>query len=187
VFEKHLKRIKKSESGNPEEDEWTEITTLGERLPQQIMEDVPDRSIIIERKKTDNIEKYEKDAPLLKDQFKNTAQYVKLVKKHLADKQTNFKKFKEEKKEFDKQIATLKPKPQHTFDLSKLNFKENKVEILKNEIKILKEEREELKKTISHFKSQLDKSQLELNFKVEQIEDVYLELQRLEKKRNIEK
>ena len=100
MIEKHLKRIKKSESGNPQEDEWAEVTTisekipekderaevttLGEKLPQQIMEDITNRSVIIQRKKTDNIEKYEDDAPKLKDQFTNTAQYSKLVKKHIA-------------------------------------------------------------------------------------------------------
>ena len=76
LIEKHLKRIKKSETGNPADEEWAEVTTLSEKthedeqtrsaslgakLPQQIMEDIPDRSVIIQRKKTDNIEKYEND------------------------------------------------------------------------------------------------------------------------------
>ena len=127
MIEKHLKRIKKSETGNPADDVWEEVTTLtertpekdnlergtslGEKLPQQIMEDIPDRSVIIQRKKTDNIEKYESDAPKLKDQFTNTAQYSKLVKKHISDKQTSFEKFKKQNEEFDKQISALKPKP----------------------------------------------------------------------------
>ena len=86
MLEKHLKRIKKSESGNPEEDEWIEVTELGKKLPQQILEDIPDRSIIVERQNKDHIDHYEKAAPKLKDQFSNTAQYAKLVKKHVTDK-----------------------------------------------------------------------------------------------------
>lgn len=198
MIEKHLKRIKKSVTGNPADDEWAEVTTLGkkifekdeygkgaslgEKLPQQIMEDIPNRSVIIQRKKTDNIEKYEDDAPKLKDQFTNTAQYSKLVKKHITDKQSNFEKFKKQTEEFDRQILNLKPQRKHTFDLSKLNYKENNVETLKNELDTLSNEREEIKRNIAHFTNQLGKSQSELNFKVEQIEDIHHELKRLEKK-----
>jgi len=198
MIEKHLKRIKKSETGNPEDDEWAEVTTLskrldekdeqakslslGEKLPQQIMEDIPNRSVIIQRKKKDNIEKYENDAPELRDQFTNTAQYSKLVKKHIADKQSNFEKFKKQTEEFDRQILNLKPERKHTFDLSKLNYKEKNVEILKKELDTLATEREQIKKNISHFTNQLGRAKSELNFKVEQIEDIHHELKRLEKK-----
>jgi chromosome segregation ATPase len=187
MLERHLKRIKKSESGNPEEDIWEEVTTLGEKLPEQILEPVPDRSIIVERQKKDNIEKYEEDAPRLKDQFKNIAQFAKFVKKDIQDKKTNFEKFTEEKKQFDKQIATLQPKRTHRFDLSKLNFKENKVEILKNELEILSQERDEIKRSIEHFTNQLNQSQTELSFKIEQMEDIELELKRIEKKEILRK
>ena len=70
----------------------------------------------------------------------------------------------------------------HKFDLSKLNYKENKVEILKNELEILSNEREQIKRNIGHFKNQLEKAQSELNFKVEQIDDIQEELKRLHKK-----
>jgi len=66
MLEKHLKRIKKSESGNAEEDEWIEVSELGKKLPQQIIEDVPDRSIIVERQNRDHIDNYEKTAPKMK-------------------------------------------------------------------------------------------------------------------------
>ncbi len=198
MIEKHLKRIKKSESGNPADDEWAEVTaisekipqederaevtSLGEKLPQQIMEDVLDRSIIIQRKKTDNIEKYEKDAPKLKDLFKNTAQYTKSVQKHISEKKSNFEKFKKQTEDFDRQISTLKPERKHTFDLSKLNYKENNVEIIKNDLEILTNERQQVKKNIIHFTNQIEEANSELNFKVEQIEDIQHELRRLEKK-----
>ena len=41
--------IKKSETGVAEEDEWEEIPTLGEKMEDQFIEDVPERSVIIER------------------------------------------------------------------------------------------------------------------------------------------
>ncbi len=198
MIEKHLKRIKKSESGNPQEDEWAEVTTLsekipekddraevttlGEKLPQQIMEDVLDRSVIIQRKKIDNIEKYEDDAPKLKDLFTNTVQYSKFIKKHISEKKSNFEKFKKQTEEFDKQISTLKPERKHTFDLLKLNYKENNVEIIKNDLEIITNEREQIKRNIIHFTNQIESANSELNFKVEQIEDIQHELKRLEKK-----
>jgi len=182
MLERHLKRIKKSESGNPEEDEWETVTTLGEKLPEQILEPVPERSVIVERQKKDFIEKYEEDAPRLRDQFKNTAQFAKFVKKDIQERKTNFKKFTEEKKQFDKQIANLQPKRKHRFDLDKLNFKENKVEIFKKELEVLSQERDEIKRNIEHFTNQLNQAQAELSFKVEQMEDIELELKRIEKK-----
>ena len=39
--------------------------------------------------------------------------------------------------ELDSSIFTLKPQRKHTFDLSKLNYKENNVEIIKNDLEIL--------------------------------------------------
>ena len=182
MLEKHLKRIKKSESGNPEEDEWIEVTELGKKLPQQILEDVPDRSIIVERQNRDHIDKYEKAAPKLKDQFTNTAQYAKLVKKHVTNKKNDFQKFKKDTQKFDQQVAALKPKPKLTFDLDKLNYKENKVENLKKDLEVLTYERDEIKQKINHFTNQLKNAESELNFKVERIDDIKLELKRLEKK-----
>ena len=165
-MDKHLKRIKKSETGNPEEDVWVEVTDLGKRLPDQILDVVPQRSVIIEKDKKPNFEKYEEESPEIKDQFKNVAQYTKLVKKHVKDKELSFKKFKNEKEIFDKQIEGLKPKTIPKFDLAKLNFKENKVEILKSELEVLKNEKEEIKQQITHFTNKLKESQDELNFKV---------------------
>ena len=182
MLEKHLKRIKKSESGNAEEDEWIEVSELGKKLPQQILEDVPDRSIIVERQNIDHIENYEKAAPKLKDQFKNTAQYSELVKKHVTDKKNDFQKFKKDTQKFDKEVAALQPKRKLAFDLDKLNYKENKVDNLKAQLEDLTQERDEIKQTIIHFTNQLKQSESELNFKVEQMDDIKLELKRLEKK-----
>ena len=41
---------------------------------------------------------------------------------------------------------------------------------------------DEIKQTIIHFTNQLKQSETELNFKVEQMDDIKLELKRLEKK-----
>ncbi len=107
MLEKHLKRIKKAETGVSEEDEWEEIPTLGQKLEDQIIEEVPDRSIKIIRVNKNNFEAYEKDATKLKDEFSNTAQYFKLIKKHFQDKNTDFKKFKKDTERFDKDISVL--------------------------------------------------------------------------------
>ena len=86
MLEKHLRRIKKAETGVPEEDEWEEIPTLGQKLEEQIIEEVPDRTVRIERIKKSNFQAFEEDSPKVKDDFHNAAQYAKLVKSHLKEK-----------------------------------------------------------------------------------------------------
>lgn len=183
MLEKHLKRIKKAETGNPLEDEWVEIPTLGQRIPDQIVEEVPDRSVRIEKIKKSNYEEFERDSPKLKDEFTNTAQYFDLAKKLVEEKKTRFDNFKKNNERFDKEISILNPKkPELKFDLNKFDYKEVKIAKLKHEITKLQTEREEIKNKITYFKNQIEQAQSELSFKVDQIDDIKLELQRLEKK-----
>ena len=65
MIEKYLKRIKKSESGLTEDDKWIEIPTLGQKIEDQLIEEVPDRTIEIKREKKNVSEVYEKDASKL--------------------------------------------------------------------------------------------------------------------------
>ena len=187
MLEKHIKRIKKSESGVSEEDEWEEIPSLGQKLEEQIIEEVPDRSLEIIRVNKNNFEAYEEDATKLKDEFSNTVQYFKTIKKHFQDKNTDFKKFKKDTERFDKEISILKPKKQKIkFDLNGLNYKEVKVIKLKQELDSLETERQEIKNKIIHFTNQIKQAQTEFDFKVEQIEDIKFELKRLEKKESLQ-
>ncbi len=187
MIEKHIKRIKKSESGLTEDDEWKEIPTLGQKINDLIIEEVPDRSIKIKKENKNNIEMYEKDALELKDEFSNTAQYFKVIKKHLEGKNANFQKFKKDTERFDKEIEILKPKKQEIkFDLKKLNYKEVKITKLKQGLDQLETERHEIKSRITHFTNQIKQPQTEFDFKVEQIEDIKFELKRLEKKESMQ-
>ncbi len=187
MLEKHLKRIKKSESGITEDDDWKEIPTLGQKIEDLLIEEVPDRSIEIKKENKDNIEMYEKDALELKDEFSNTAQYFKVIKKHFEDKNTDFQKFKKDTERFDKEISILKPKKQEIkFDSNRLNYKEVKVNKLKQELDQLETERQEIKNNIIHFTNQIKQAQTEFDFKVEQIEDTKFELKRLEKKESLQ-
>jgi chromosome segregation ATPase len=187
MLEKHLKRIKKSESGVSQEDEWDEIPTLGQKIEDQLIEEVPDRSLEIIRVDKNNFDAYEKDATKLKDEFSNTAQYFKIVKKHLQDKNTDFKKFKKDAERFDKEISILKPKKEKIkLDLNRLNYKEVKVIKLKQELDSVENERQEIKSRIIHFTNQIKQAQTEFDFKVEQIDDIKFELKRLEKKESLQ-
>lgn len=183
MLEKHLKRIKKSESGITEEDEWEEIPTLGQKLDDQIIEEVPDRSVIIERRNKNNLDSYKEDAPKVKDAFSNTAQYTNLVRQYVEEKKSDFDKFKKNYERFDKEVSILNPQKQEIkFDLDKLGQKEIKVVKLAQQLVKLKTEREEIKNNLTHFKNQINQAQSEHKLKVEQIEDIELELHRLEKK-----
>jgi len=187
MLEKHLKRIKKSESGITEDDEWEEIPTLGQKIEDLLIEEIPDRTIEIKKDNKNNYEMYEKDALTLKDEFSNTAQYFKDIKKQLEDKNVDFQKFKKDTERFDKEISILKPKKQEMkFDLNRLNYKEVKVDKLKQELDQLETERQELKSNIIHFTNQIKQAQTEFDFKVEQIEDIKFELKRLEKKESLQ-
>jgi len=187
MLEKHLKRIKKSESGITEDDEWQEIPTLGQKIEDLLLEEVPDRTIEIKKDNKNNFEMYEKDALSLKDEFSNTAQYFKDIKKQLEDKNADFQRFKKDTERFDKEISILKPKKQEMkFDLNRLNYKEVKVDKLKQELDQLETERQEIKSNIIHFTNQIKQAQTEFDFKVEQIEDIKFELKRLEKKESLQ-
>ena len=187
MIEKYLKRIKKSESGLTEDDEWIEIPTLGQKIEDQLIEEVPDRTIEIKREKKNVSEVYEKDASKLKDEFSNTAQYFKLIKKHIQDKNVDFKKFKKDTELFDKEVSILKPKKQRTkIDMNRLNYKEIKIPKLKQDIEQLETERQEIKSNIIYFTNQIKQSQTEFDFKIEQIEEIKLELKRLEKKESLQ-
>ncbi len=187
MIEKHLKRIKKSESGITEDDEWDEIPTLGQKIEEQIIEEVPDRSIAIIRENKNNFEAYEKDASELKDEFSNTAQYFEEIKKQIQDKNTDFQRFKKDTERFNKEITTLNPTKQKIkFNLDNLNYKEVKVAKIKQELVQLEIERQEIKSKIIHFTNQIKQAQTEFDFKIEQIEDIKLELKRLEKKESLQ-
>ncbi len=180
--EKHLKRIKKAESGITEEDQWEEIPTLGQKIDDQILEEITDTSFEIKKENKSNLEAYEKDIPKIKDEFSNTAQYFKLVKKHLEEKNLDFNKFKKDKERFEKEIEFLKPKKYEIkIDDYNPNFKDAKVLKLKQELSNLEIQRQEINTMIIHFNNQIQQAQAEFDFKVEQIEDIKLELQRLEK------
>jgi len=187
MIEKHLKRIKKSESGITEDDVWEEIPTLGQKIEDQIIEEVADRAFKIKKEHITNFSAYEKDALKLKDEFSNTSQYFKLIKKHLQDKNTDFQKFKKDSERFDKEISILKPKKQEIkFNLNRLNNKKVIVVKIKQELVRLETECQEIKSMIIHFTSQVKQAQTEFGFKVEQIEDIKLELKYLEKKESLQ-
>ena len=177
----HLKRIKRSESGNPMEDEWVETSTLGEKLPDQIIEEVPMRSIILERNTKESFDRFSKQVPEIKNEIKDTRKFLEELNEHVLEKRSEIKNFQERNQRFDEEIAKLKYEiTQPKFNLSKSGVNESKVTKLQNQLDTLQIEHKKIKTKIEHFSNQLVRAQYDLSLKTEQMQDIEHELKRLE-------
>jgi len=182
LIRKHIARKKKGMDGK--DDESYHITIpLGDRVVDEII-DIPDRSITFNKEliKTPE-EAYRKEAIEVKDDFLNTAQYIKFVNAHLAEKKSKIKKLNEAIERFDREVAALKSEPQKTKeDLDLIHYKNIRPEDVKKVLTLLDAESNAAKAKLDHFNAQAKLAQKQLMEKNEQINDVESELKVIEKK-----
>ena len=103
------------------EDEWAHLTEtenkdsktedgIGSKIDSGEANDVLDRSVTFKEKefKTKE-EKYKKKSEDFKDNFGTTAQYLKFVNAHIAEKTSKLDKLKQDKEKFEQDLASLNP------------------------------------------------------------------------------
>ena len=108
------------------EDEWAHLTEsenknskveegIGSKIDAGEAKDVQDRSVTFKEKefKTKE-EKYKKRSEDFKDNFGTTAQYLKFVNAHIAEKTSRLDKLRQENEKFEQDIAILNPTSQKT-------------------------------------------------------------------------
>jgi len=188
LTDKHIGRKRKYDDDyvglrrdlDSDDEEWAHITAgIGEKLEITDIMDVQDRSITFNQNESvpTKEEDYKIQNETFKDKFSDTAQYLKFVNAHLAEKQLKLDKIKEQRENFEKEIAKLKPDGQRSkSDLDLLNYKEIKSTDVRKVLENIEREREQAQSRVHHFSSKLKLANHDLLTKTKQIDDVKLEL-----------
>ena len=171
---KHINRRK-----NSNEDDWARFKPLDENNYEeennfQEIPEIPDRVITFN---TNNIVKtkedgYKEKSDEFKDGFSNTAQYLKFVNAHLADKKEYLDKMLESKERFSTDIADLNPNLVTKEYLDTKNYTNLKSDDIRLVLKNLEEEKNLLREKIDHFNNNISKANRELEGKNKQIVDI---------------
>lgn len=182
MIRKHIARKKKDKDDKDEESYHITIP-LGDRVVDEII-DIPDRSITFNKDPIKTPEEaYRDEVKEVKDDFGNTAQYIKFVNAHLAEKKSKVKQFNEAIDRFDREVAALKSEPQKTKeDLDLINYKNIRPEDVKKVLTHLDAESEAAKAKLDHFTAQAKLAEKQLMEKNEQMDDIKSELKVIEKK-----
>jgi len=171
---KHINRRK-----NSNEDDWSRFKLLDENNYEeennsQEIPEIPDRVITFN---TNNIVKtkedgYKEKSDEFKDGFSNTAQYLKFVNAHLADKKEYLDKMLESKERFSTDIADLNPNLVTKEYLDTKNYTNLKSDDIRLVLKNLEEEKNLLREKIDHFSNNISNANRELEEKNKQIVDI---------------
>lgn len=185
--EKHIGRKRKEDDTvglrrdlYADDDEWSKITSaVGEKIQDAGIMDIQDRSITFNKDEatTTKEEEYKMQNDEVKDRFENTAQYLKFVNAHIAEKHSKLEKLKQESEKFEKELASLRPNRQRNkSDLDMLNYKDIKSDDVRNVLSIIEKERDEAKAKVEHFSSKFKQANEELLKKNTEIKDIESEL-----------
>lgn len=162
----------------PDDDTWSRYQPiLGEKIISEEIIPVPDRSITFNRNKIvtveDNFNNKTKD---FKDKFSNTAQYLKFLNAHLAEKKNHIDKMVSKQDKFDDDIAALNPQYVSKEHLDKMNYNKIKVADVQKILEQLQNERDLIKEKIEHFSNQINQANVELTNKDKQIGGIKSEI-----------
>lgn len=164
---------------NTDDDEWSRYQpTIGEKIISEEIFEVPDRAITFDRRKfiASKEKEYNDKSVEFKDDFTNTAQYLKFINAHLAEKKNHLDKIVTDKEQFSNDIAALNPKLLTKDQLDKKNYSQLKSDDVRKVLKNVEEERDLLKEKIEHFTSQMSQAKEELVNKNNQVEVIKSEL-----------
>ncbi|HSG73586.1 MAG TPA: hypothetical protein VLA01_00095 [Nitrosopumilaceae archaeon] len=162
-----------------DDDEWSRFQpSIGEKIISEEIFEVPNRAITFDRKKfvkNKEQEFYDKSEEF-KDDFINTAQYLKFINAHLAEKKNHLDKVVTDNEQFSDDVATLNPKLLTKEQLDKKNYTQLKSDDVRKVLANIVEERDLLKEKIDYFTSQMSLAKKELVNKNNQVDKIKSEL-----------
>ncbi|MGQ0791614.1 MAG: coiled-coil domain-containing protein [Nitrosopumilaceae archaeon] len=165
-------------NAKPDDDTWSRFQPiLGEKIISEEIIPIPDRSITFNRNKVEKLEdNYNNETKEFKDKFSNTAQYLKFLNAHLAEKKNHLDKIVSDQDRFDDDIASLNPERISKEQLDRMNYNKLKVTDVQKVLEKLQNERELIKEKIEHFSNQMNQAKAELTNKDKQIGGIKSEI-----------
>src|SRR3990172_13319949 len=165
-------------NAKPDDDTWSRFQPiLGEKIISEEIIPVPDRSITFNRNEFVKMEdNYNNGTKEFKDKFSNTAQYLKFLNAHLAEKKNHLDKIVSKQDRFDDEIAALNPEHTSKEQLDKMNYNKLKVADVQKVLEQIQNERDLIKEKIDHFSNQINQAKIELTDKDKQIDGIKSEI-----------
>ena len=160
------------------DDDWSRFKLVGEKILSEEIFEVPDRAITFDRKKfvTNKEQEFSDKTAEFKDDFMNTAQYLKFINAHLVEKKNHLDKIVADKEEFSNNIAELNPKLLTKEQLDRKNYTKLKSDDVRKVLANLEEDSKLVKEKIDFFTSQMSQAKEELDNKNLQVDKVKSEL-----------
>ena len=182
---KHINKRKPFEA----DDEWSQLGKgVGEKMQEGEVMDIQDRAITFNDEKyvSTKEEDYKIEADEFKDKFGSTAQYVKFVNAHLAEKNNHLNRILADKDKFYEDLAALNPNTVTKEQLDKKNYNKLNVEDVRKALDFVQNERDAIKERIDHFSSQITMAEKQLQHKNKEVDDIKSELLLAESTTDIE-
>lgn len=161
------------------DDDWSRFQpSIGEKIISEEIFEVPDRAITFDRRKfvKNKEEEFNSKTEEFKDDFINTAQYLKFINAHLAEKKNYLDRIVAQKDQFSDDIASLNPNLLTKDQLDKKNYTKLKSEDVRKVLANVEEEKELLKEKIDYFTLQMNQAKNEISEKNGEIEKIKAEL-----------
>ena len=179
---KHINKRKNPDDeywANDTRDDWTKLNeSVSEKIDDGEVLEVQDRAITFNLDKIVKTteDKYKEKSNDIKDGFGTTAQYLKFVNAHLANKNEHVEKIIAQKEKFALDIANLNPELTTKDQLDKKNYNKLKSDDIRKVLERLEEDKETLKEKIEYFTSKTLQANEELENKNKQVGDIKHEL-----------
>ena len=167
----------------PDDDEWSRYeSAVGEKILSEEIFAVPERAITFDRNKIVKTKEddYKEKADSFKDKFGNTAQYLKFINAHLAEKKNYLDNMLAQKDKFDDVITSLNPNLVTKEQLDSKNYNNVKAEDVRKVLEQIEKERDLIKEKLEHFSSQINVANEALINKNKQIDEIKTELSLVE-------
>jgi len=172
---RHINKKKRYDA----DDEWGHLGEgFGERIESGEVMDIQDRAITFNDEKyvTTKEENYKVESDNFKEKFGDTAQYLKFVNAHLAEKKNHVNKIIEDRDRFYEDLAILNPEKITKDQLDKKNYNKLKVDDVRKVLGYVEEERDGIKDKIEHFSTQINIAKEELENKNKEVDEIKSEL-----------